>query len=38
MNSKIEAGYHFYYQQMDYDFNINQQEESNLFEYSENLY
>jgi len=35
MNSKIEAGYHFYYQQMDYDFKINQQEESNLFEYSE---
>ncbi|MFO7621060.1 MAG: TonB-dependent receptor [Bacteroidales bacterium] len=35
MNSKLEAGYHFYYQKMDYDFSINKQEERNLFEYSE---
>ncbi|OFY66225.1 MAG: hypothetical protein A2V64_01890 [Bacteroidetes bacterium RBG_13_43_22] len=35
MNTKIEAGYHFYYQQMGYDFKIDKQEESNLFEYSE---
>jgi Outer membrane protein beta-barrel family/Carboxypeptidase regulatory-like domain len=35
MNAKIEAGYHFYYQQMGYDFKIDKQEESNLFEYSE---
>jgi len=35
MNAKLEAGYHFYYQQMDYDFKIDKQEESNLFEYGE---
>lgn len=35
MNAKIEAGYHFYYQEMGYDFKINSQPESNLFEYSE---
>ena len=35
LNAKIEAGYQFYYQQMAYDFNINNQEESNLFEYAE---
>ena len=35
LNAKIEAGYHFYHQQMAYDFKINNQEESNLFEYSE---
>jgi outer membrane receptor protein involved in Fe transport len=35
MNAKLEAGYHFYYQQMGYDFKIDKQEESNLFEYSE---
>jgi len=35
LNAKIEAGYHFYYQQMDYDFKIDEQPESNLFEYSE---
>jgi len=35
MNAKIEAGYHFYYQMMGYDFKIDDQAESNLFEYSE---
>ncbi|MCX6300954.1 MAG: outer membrane beta-barrel family protein [Bacteroidia bacterium] len=35
MNTKIEAGYHLYYQQMGYDFKIDKQAESNLFEYSE---
>ncbi len=35
MNAKLEAGYHFYYQQMGYDFKIDKQEESNLFEYGE---
>ncbi|MGQ9621255.1 MAG: TonB-dependent receptor domain-containing protein [Bacteroidales bacterium] len=35
MNAKIEAGYHFYYQMMGYDFKIDRQPESNLFEYSE---
>ena len=35
LNAKIEAGYHFYYQQMAYNFTIDNQEESNLFEYSE---
>ena len=35
MNAKIEAGYHFYYQMMGYDFKIDKQAESNLFEYSE---
>lgn len=35
MSAKIEAGYHLYYQQMGYDFKIDKQEDSNLFEYSE---
>ena len=35
MHAKIETGYQFYYQKMDYDFNIDNQEESNLFRYSE---
>ncbi|MBE0678761.1 MAG: TonB-dependent receptor [Bacteroidales bacterium] len=35
MNVRIEAGYQFYYQQMGYDFRIDEQEESNLFEYAE---
>jgi outer membrane receptor protein involved in Fe transport len=35
MYAKIETGYQFYYQKMDYDFNIDNQEESNLFRYSE---
>jgi len=35
MNAKLEAGYHLYYQKMEYDFKINSQPESNLFEYSE---
>ena len=33
--TKIETGYQLYYQQMDYDFNIDNQEENNLFEYAE---
>lgn len=33
--TKLETGYQLYYQQMGYDFNINNQEESNLFEYAE---
>lgn len=35
MSAKIEAGYQLYYQQMSYDFNIDKQESSNLFEYNE---
>ena len=35
MYAKLETGYQFYYQQLGYDFNIDNQEESNLFEYSE---
>ncbi|MDP4221985.1 MAG: outer membrane beta-barrel family protein [Bacteroidota bacterium] len=35
MYSKIETGYQLYYQQMAYDFNIDYQEESNLFKYAE---
>jgi hypothetical protein len=35
MNAKIEAGYHLYYQFLGYDFNIDNQPESNLFEYGE---
>ena len=35
MSAKIEAGYQLYYQQMSYDFEINNEESSNLFEYSE---
>jgi iron complex outermembrane recepter protein len=35
MQAKIEAGYQLYYQQMSYDFNINNDESFNLFKYSE---
>jgi outer membrane receptor protein involved in Fe transport len=35
LNTKIETGYQFYYQKMAYDFNIDNQEQSNLFEYAE---
>jgi hypothetical protein len=35
LNAKIESGYHFYYQEMAYDFRIDNQEESNLFNYDE---
>ncbi|MFO7620159.1 MAG: outer membrane beta-barrel family protein [Bacteroidales bacterium] len=35
MNIRIETGYQFYYQQMGYDFRIDDQEETNLFEYAE---
>ncbi len=35
LNAKIETGYQFYYQQMDYDFRIDNQEGNNLFEYAE---
>ena len=35
MYAKIETGYQFYYQEMGYDFNIDNQEETNLFEYTE---
>lgn len=35
MNTKIEAGHQFYYQQLGYDFRINNQAGSNLFEYAE---
>lgn len=35
MNTKLEAGYHFYYQKLGYDFKIDNQTESNLFEYAE---
>ncbi|MFZ2286546.1 MAG: TonB-dependent receptor [Bacteroidales bacterium] len=35
LNAKIEAGHQFYYQQLGYDFRIDDQEESNLFEYAE---
>jgi outer membrane receptor protein involved in Fe transport len=35
LSTKIETGYQFYYQKMAYDFKINSQEESNLFEYAE---
>ncbi|MCX6330358.1 MAG: TonB-dependent receptor [Bacteroidia bacterium] len=35
MNTKIEAGYQFYYQQMGYDFIIDNQADTNLFEYAE---
>lgn len=35
MSAKIETGYQFYYQQMSYDFEINNTEGSNLFEYTE---
>ncbi len=35
LSAKIETGYQFYYQRMDYDFNINDEEGNNLFRYSE---
>jgi outer membrane receptor protein involved in Fe transport len=35
MSAKIETGYQLYYQQMTYDFKINDQESDNLFEYAE---
>jgi len=35
MAAKIETGYQLYYQQMSYDFKIDNQESDNLFEYAE---
>lgn len=35
MSAKIEAGYQVYYQKMGYDFNIDNEAGTNLFEYSE---
>jgi len=35
MYAKLETGYQFYYQQMSYDFTINNVEEDNLFQYAE---
>ena len=35
MSAKIETGYQLYYQQMSYDFIVNKQESTNLFEYAE---
>jgi len=35
LNAKIETGYQFYSQQMEYDFTIDNQENSNLFLYNE---
>jgi len=35
MAAKIETGYQLYYQQMSYDFKINNQASNNLFEYAE---
>jgi hypothetical protein len=35
MSAKIETGYQLYYQQMSYDFKINNQESDNLFKYAE---
>jgi hypothetical protein len=35
LSAKIEAGYQLYYQQMSYLFNINNQESTNLFDYTE---
>jgi outer membrane receptor protein involved in Fe transport len=35
MNTKIETGYQVYYQQLSYDFRINNQVSDNLFEYAE---
>jgi outer membrane receptor protein involved in Fe transport len=35
LNARIETGYQVYYQQMDYDFTIDNQEGDNLFEYAE---
>jgi iron complex outermembrane receptor protein len=35
MSAKIESGYQLYYQQLSYDFRINNQASDNLFEYAE---
>ena len=35
MSAKIEAGYQFYYQQLSYDFIIDNQESTNMFKYTE---
>jgi outer membrane receptor protein involved in Fe transport len=35
LSAKIETGYQLYYQQLSYDFNINNEESTNLFEYTE---
>lgn len=35
MNTKVEAGYQLYFQDMSYDFDINNSEMNNLFEYNE---
>jgi outer membrane receptor protein involved in Fe transport len=35
ISAKIEAGYQFYYQQMSYDFIIDNQESTNMFKYTE---
>lgn len=35
LNTKLETGYQLYYQSLAYDFNINNGEQSNIFEYSE---
>jgi hypothetical protein len=35
MNTKIETGYQLYYQNLSYDFTINNQPSNNLFEYAE---
>ena len=35
MNAKLDAGYQLYYQQMSYDFMVNNIESDNLFEYNE---
>ena len=35
LSAKIETGYQLYYQQMSYNFEINNQESDNLFEYAE---
>jgi outer membrane receptor protein involved in Fe transport len=35
LSAKIETGYQLYYQQMSYDFKINNQESNNLFDYAE---
>lgn len=35
MSARVEAGYQLYYQEMDYDFTIDEIESDNLFEYAE---
>lgn len=35
MNTRVEAGYQFYYQEMDYDFRFDDATTGNLFEYNE---